>query len=361
MLSVSCDVSREGNSETEVPVVKASQELRRARAMILDPAPEVSIGGVQDDPEDEFNHRNGFLSAVALSDGGIAVIDDARLRIYHRDGTPRAVIGRSGRGPGEVGAYSAICATRGDTLVAYDYQLRRVSVVAPDGSAFKQFSVNDTGTMAPDACFADGTFLLRKLDEAPGGALGGMVSRVRTDGVVAGEIGSFPHMTQMVRITAAVAIDRVWIADPRSATLRRFDGTGRTDLMLMLRDAPVRMTSEEAASRLPVAAVRGGRAPGIERIPDADMVAPLFERVMVESPDRLWLQLPVGDFREPSRWVALDVTGEVRGHIEFPGFSGGAMPPLPVQFVPGGVWLLHRDADGAATFRFHRIKSSGSD
>ena len=81
------------------------------------------------------------------------------------------------------------------------------------------------------------------------------------------------------------------------------------------------------------------------------------KRVAFAGRDQLWIQLPQVDFRKPSQWVRVDTAGTVHGMLELPGFTGAGMPPIIVQFLARGVWLLHRDADGTATFRFHELRT----
>ena len=125
------------------PIVRMSEALDHGARLSYDSAALVVLGGLRADPEDEFNHRNGFLFGTELSDGSFAVIDEHRVRIIARDNTQRTVFGKSGRGPRESLGFSAVCATRGDTLVAYDIFLRRISVLTGKGELVRQFAVRD--------------------------------------------------------------------------------------------------------------------------------------------------------------------------------------------------------------------------
>lgn len=353
--TLACAACTGSDSDDARNVVELSSELAQVAVRYELAPPTLIIGGLKDSAEDEFNHSNGFLSAAALSDGGLAVIDETRLRLFGPDGSARAVLGKRGRGPGEVGGFSFVCVTRGDTVVAYDYQLRRISVTGPGGDSLAQFSANGIGAMAAEACFSDGTFMLRRLDDAPGGALGGIVSRVNTLGEPVAELGSFPQLTPVLRITTAATGDHFWVADPRTRDIRRFDASGQANLTLRLRETLRALTPDEVAQRSPEGAARSGAARTSPRVSSTEEVSPLYERVTFEGRDRLWIQLPQMDFREPSRWVRVDVSGTVHGMLELPGFTGGGMPPIIVQFLDRGVWLLHRDVDGAASFRFHQL------
>lgn len=94
------------------------------------PKPILSIG-VEGQPEYEFNHIN---TAFRTPSGAIAVADEATkaIRIYGADGRFLRALGRDGDGPGEFRRIASLFAV-GDTLIAYDAALRRLTSYSVDG------------------------------------------------------------------------------------------------------------------------------------------------------------------------------------------------------------------------------------
>jgi hypothetical protein len=76
------------------------------------------------------------------STGAVALIQaqDGGVRVFDRDGNSLGLIGRKGQGPGEF-----LSPTRGgwkgDTLWVYDVQARRVTVISPDQSIARMFTI----------------------------------------------------------------------------------------------------------------------------------------------------------------------------------------------------------------------------
>jgi len=78
---------------------------------------------------------------VRLPDGRIAVANGGsqEIRIYGADGTYVTRLGRAGEGPGEFRSLVAIGNWPGDSLIAFDTQLRRVTVFSPAGVAVRSW------------------------------------------------------------------------------------------------------------------------------------------------------------------------------------------------------------------------------
>lgn len=60
--------------------------------------PTLDVGGLDADPELEFNARRGELWAVPLRNGGLGVLDITRVQVFSRTGARERVIGRAGGG-----------------------------------------------------------------------------------------------------------------------------------------------------------------------------------------------------------------------------------------------------------------------
>lgn len=108
-----------------------------------------------------------------LDDGSILLVNgaSAELRLYAADGAFVRAVGGEGEGPGEFRSPDWVNVIAGDSLLVYDRQLRRLSLMSPDLGFVR--SVNLPGTPQsgfPRAigAFTDGTILVG-IEQAPEG------------------------------------------------------------------------------------------------------------------------------------------------------------------------------------------------
>ncbi|MEW5926347.1 MAG: 6-bladed beta-propeller [Gemmatimonadota bacterium] len=152
---------------------------REDAAWRLSAEPVLRIGELDGAPEYQFER---VVGAVRRADGGIVVADAGlrALRLYDAAGKFLRTVGRKGGGPGEFEELASVHLAPGDSLLAFDWRLRRISVFAPDGSPAR--SVNLPASI--DAVFPLPHLLGRLSD---GSLLVGVGHRYRggpaTDGV----------------------------------------------------------------------------------------------------------------------------------------------------------------------------------
>jgi hypothetical protein len=48
--------------------------------------PLFEVGGIESNPDEEFDHKQGYLRGVRLSDGGLAVMDVSRVHYFDENG-----------------------------------------------------------------------------------------------------------------------------------------------------------------------------------------------------------------------------------------------------------------------------------
>ena len=130
---------------------------------VVDSVPSLDIGGNDADPHYDLLRVSG---TTRLSDGRIAVLSagSSQLMIYDSTGRWISSSGRAGDGPGEFRAPYQFFHYPGDTLATFDYQLRRLSRFAPDGSFLNSLSTAQAagGRFAlPLARLSDGSWLAR--------------------------------------------------------------------------------------------------------------------------------------------------------------------------------------------------------
>ncbi len=104
----------------------------------LSDTPVLDIGVLEGDDNYQFFR---VVDAAALSDGRIVVSNGGtqELRFFDAEGTFLFSTGRKGGGPGEFEALWTISVLSGDSIMAFDRRLRRMSVFAPDGSFARSF------------------------------------------------------------------------------------------------------------------------------------------------------------------------------------------------------------------------------
>src|SRR6185503_18847722 len=90
--------SRDGEG---VRIVENGSRLTAPIAFRLGDRPSFDVGGLQQDPADEFDTHNYYLHGVRLSDGRVAVLDKSRVHFFDATGKRLKIVGRAGEGPGE--------------------------------------------------------------------------------------------------------------------------------------------------------------------------------------------------------------------------------------------------------------------
>jgi hypothetical protein len=110
--------------------------------------PSVDIGALDDDPRYQLFQ---VVGALRLSDGRLVVANSgtAELRFYDGSGTYLSSSGRKGGGPGEFGGLNWIGVSADDSILAYDWQNRRISVFDAHGRYARGFLLRDLSQAPP--------------------------------------------------------------------------------------------------------------------------------------------------------------------------------------------------------------------
>src|SRR5690606_3293779 len=139
------------------------------------------------------------------------------IRFYGPDGRFLLAAGRSGQGPGEFERLGGLWRLPGDTLAAYDGQLRRISLFGPAGGFLRSVLVpSPVAAEFPrvTGAFTDGTFLLETSKGLGGDAREGTrrdsvhLFRVGADGAVRDSLGAFP--SNDVHVSTGGSGENVW-------------------------------------------------------------------------------------------------------------------------------------------------------
>lgn len=310
--------------------------------------PEVAAVGVAEGPPERQLFR--VYAGAILEDGFVvANAGTSELRFYDEAGVFVEAVGRDGEGPGEFRELQAVW-TFGDSLLAYDFTLGRVSVYGPD-RAFARWirpaPIDARVVFVMDA-FADGSLLTMTspvFDEA--GATTGIVRMVldvmRHDaqGERVVSFGRHPWSEawrQVIgdddfRMTSipfaktsgmAAGAGRMVFGDASSYSIAEYDDGGSLQRFIRLDREPAKVTDTELErfrSLQLQAAAEQGTAARMERMlegmPTPDVV-PAYERLRLDDEGRLWVQ----DYRlvrdDPVDWHIFDVDGHHRARLTVP-------------------------------------------
>lgn len=97
----------------------------------VDSAPRVTIG-MEEGPD--VYRFSGVAGVVHLPNGELAVADRSNsIRIYNAKGVYRLTVGREGAGPGEFGVISVLRRLGNDSLIVWDFALRRITMLSVEG------------------------------------------------------------------------------------------------------------------------------------------------------------------------------------------------------------------------------------
>lgn len=150
-----------------------------AAAWAVADTPSLDLGSIDADPDHQFYR---VVGAATLSDGRIVVAGGGTqdVRWYDPAGTLVATAGGEGQGPGEFTGLVALGVLPGDSVIAYDMRLQRLTVFDPQGAY-----VRSTPLEAQDRPGMRFPVLLGVLDD---GALVMVGRDLQTDGMGEGPV-----------------------------------------------------------------------------------------------------------------------------------------------------------------------------
>lgn len=314
--------------------------------------PVFDVGGIQNNPEDEFDHNNGYLRAVTLSDGGLAVIDRVKVRFFDARGKQRAVVGTFGHGPNEFAEIFLHCRTRGDTVVVVD-QNARFTVISPAGKIVRQVPQAVSGRLGRNGCFDSGTLLMQTAGSGGADDPTVVLSVVDLKGAPVKSLGEVPTESYRARLRTPVHSfvqgAFVVVADSRTTDIRQLGDVSRA-VTYRLGDK----IEKAAANVQPSVTSASGQPMQYAASP----AWPLYDQVLPGANGSLWIQSYKHEQTEPDVWVQMDSAGKLVGKLSIPK-PAQPLRRLQVQeFTRDGVLVEFTDSDGASHFQLFRLTLS---
>jgi hypothetical protein len=326
------------------------------------------VGGLEDDPGKEFNSNQGYLRGVFLSDGTLAITDEARIQFFDSRGKRLGILGTRGGGPEDFGYLVGICRTRGDTIVTYDSRNSRNAVISPTRKVVRTFPAAVNGGITFSSCFDDGTIVLShsEYDRATGTGTTRYV-RARLDGTIVNPLSSLvPARIDLVTSAEdaiATAGQRFYRGLPDASQITVYAVTGKPVLMIRYADKAEKITDADAMNRTGYALPAGGGKPTEAEVAaaKADAIArwksrphseywPTHGRIHVDDQGRLWVNQYRKDLTALDVWVAFAADGRMIGKLVLP-----AGRKEVIGFAKNGILIRTSDSDGAAHLELHSI------
>lgn len=340
--------------------------------------PQVAVGVVEGDPIQEFERvRTPFL----LADGRLVVpVGGQRvIRVFDSEGEHLETLGGPGEGPGEFRSLGAVW-PRGDTIEAFDGDLRRITRFFPDGAIdVVALDANRAAQAAVPGALRDGWALVAVAEVGVNGRDQMVVHRFGLDGAYTGEVAQVGGMVRYSssqvsgpgplspRAVFAVHEEEVYAAETLTPAIQVFDTTG--SLIREIAWKPETSESPEMAfaSVLDAVAARAGTNRGaatrqrLEGFPVPDRMS-CFWDVIVDNLGFVWVR------PYEAQWHSVYLGGAINGGagpggewlvFSPEGVSVGSvkMPPTlePTQITEDAVVGIERDEYGVEFVRVHSV------
>lgn len=354
----------------------AAQETSRLR---VEGAPSVRIG-TEGDIHSEFTR---IASAIQLSDKSIAVVvvGSSDVRVFDPMGNHLRTFGRRGSGPGEYQQMHFV-ARAGDTLVLYDFGLRRLTSLDVRSGRVNSTTLTPAtaSPMVPVGRFDDGSLVMR---ESPTTSLKRRQGTRRDSldlvvvsprGNVVHRIGRFagdamfafnPDNTESARavlghplgprLHVMMSKDRVGVADGTQRMVTWFDRRGRKTGTTSL-PLEKRAYDENAVTNARDRLLRQG-VPEKERALIAELFSrtsrgpeqPTFSTVHVSAAGDLWIARFSPDILAgPTDYLVVDSRGNAVGSVTLP--AGFRVTEIGADYILG----VRSDADRVESVEMYR-------
>lgn len=318
--------------------------------------PKVIIGGAGVDLFD-------VAGAVRRPDGHFVVADGGTSRIFFfdPDGILESATGGEGDGPGEFRIIQSIGLGAGDTVWAYDFSHRRLSVYAAAGTLSRTLSLEPSLNAAALVGWSGEGFVATQLwGDGDGGDLSPGLTRdpvafVSYDrsGMLKDTIGMFPGREVLLRPEGArmtmgvapfargvsydVAVGRLIVGDQVAYEIRTYELDGALRAVFRWAGVPLSVDAAdvEAWKEQQVLSAAAADRPSVRAyladVPIPDQ-RPAYGSILLSESGEIWVGSYALPSQMPSRWDVIEDDGAWLGSVQMPdGFR-------PLQI--GEDWIL---------------------
>lgn len=362
-------------------------------------SPLVDIGGGSGAGPTEFD---AIATVLRLRDGRLAVANrgSSEIRLFDAQGAHLRSVGRAGSGPGEFRSLVGMWVGPGDSVLAVDILLRRLSVFDPSGTFVRSFGLGGEAGFAvptegvmqfsiPQGWLEDGSILGLsqgfRLNDPRSGSYRDSLTAIRygPDGTARDTLGHFPGQEmeqttitfggQSMSLPSAVPLgrstvlavtgNRIYVARNDAWEVEVRAAGGGLERLIRLDAPPVAVTAEDQAKHREELLEQVEAQPETRAVPPQirdqmlDRVRsarypatfPFIAGILTDDAGNLWVQEVVRPGTETPRYVVLDPEGKVLGLARLPArFRATALGDGQVA----GIW---RDPDDVEHVRVYRL------
>lgn len=345
----------------------------------LPDSPLLEIGVAEGDPEYQLHD---VRSAVRLQDGRIVVANAGtqEIRFYDREGRFIQSVGREGEGPGEFVRLSWLKKFAVDSLAAWDWGTKRVTIFDCEGRLVRSLNLAQLPGVtypSPVGVFDDGRLLVNNRIRPD--LVAGRVTRapvvsylVDSNGELTSSVGEQPG-TQIFfvmieerpvaetlpfgrRPRFALFKDRFYAGTSDTYEIRIYgeDGTQRRIIRLEYENREVTAQHIERYKQTEIAPVPDPWRQQLEQwlaeapIPET---MPAYGPLMVDAEGNLWVRQYLEPGGEPTHWRVFDAEGQLVALAVAP---GGFLPLEMGSDYVLGRWRDEMDVEYVRMYTLHK-------
>lgn len=307
--------------------------------------PDLTIGTFEGDPVYELYQ---VQHARRLGNGTIVVLNSGtkELRFYDELGKHSSSVGREGEGPGEFQAPGRLFVTANDTMMVWDFRLKRMSVFDRSGVFVRSFSLGSApGSHSANVVFENRTLLVTTgtmfTPASEGGAQRDTISYILydLDGDSIASLGTFPGQDRFVRtanrsVSVSTMIfgrstfraargSSLYVAQNNGYVIDEYEPDGRFIRSIRRDVAPTVVTDDMVASevafrmeRMPES-MRSSMASLFDEMPKPETL-PYYSAVLTDPEGFLWVETFRTLASPKFEWTVFDSRGRMLGQVAFP-------------------------------------------
>jgi hypothetical protein len=307
----------------------------------VDTLPLVDLTRTGDDAKHEFFNAT---DAARLSDGSIIVADDGtdEIRIFSADGAYLRTVGRKGDGPGEFQRLDQVFALPGDSILAYDYWVGRLTVFSPEGRVARVNALTGAYRPRPIVMLDSGGFVGRSTDltsytDRPGiHRMRSPIVRIDTNGKTLDTLVTIPGSESVV-ITQGEARamwarnsylanhgSRIYMGSADSMQYEVWSGEGKLERIARIPGYDLALSGAEIEAERKAYVPDPSRMNPMVRealqLQEDRRYRPAYSNLVADVGGNVWLEAFRGrhEETEPGRWLVFDDEGRWRGSLSVP-------------------------------------------